>query len=218
MTRRKRCRPGAPTLRELPRTRRPSVYTARPGFCVLRRGGGGPGRATRPSAKWGAQSPAPPDRRTHEEHASAVVTAPWQKLTHKSTNFVGPQLLAGEPCDQVTRNFLYTLWGCVTLNRKRALLRYGSAARKVYATTSAMCPRATMSGKPRGARPRRTHARHGSRKEHDEVACPRPKTPGRAGTRAGAAWFARQGGPRQQRLWRKLFLPPTRISFAGSRE
>ena len=60
VTRRKERRPGAPTLRELPRTRRPSVHTARPGFCVLRPGGGGPRRATRPSAERGAQSLPPP--------------------------------------------------------------------------------------------------------------------------------------------------------------
>ena len=64
MTRRKRRRPGAPTLRKRPwkrpRTRRPSVHTARPGFCVLRPGGGGPGRATRPSAERGAQTLPPP--------------------------------------------------------------------------------------------------------------------------------------------------------------
>ena len=33
----------------------------------------------------------PPDRRTHEVHASAVMAAPWQNLTHKSTNFVGSE-------------------------------------------------------------------------------------------------------------------------------
>ena len=91
MTRRKRRRPNAPTLRKRPRTRRPSVHTARPGFCVLRPCGGGPCRATRPSAKRGAQTLPSPDRRTHEVHASAVAAAPWQTLTHKSTNSFGSE-------------------------------------------------------------------------------------------------------------------------------
>ena len=50
-----------------------------------------PGHAT--IRRTGRSNPPTPDRRTHEVHASAVVAAPWQNLTHKSTNCFGPQLL-----------------------------------------------------------------------------------------------------------------------------
>ena len=44
-----------------------------------------------PSAERGRLTLPPPDRHTHEEHASVVAAAPWQNLTHKSTNFVGSE-------------------------------------------------------------------------------------------------------------------------------